>query len=238
MDQTESSIRNLQFLHVETSSYILLFLLINDKLPDNLRITAAKNFEKEVWHIEGLIHFLRKEVEVKERSFAASSSFYYYTEHDYDKKTEFSSSALYTQQHKSVYTNKCAFCEKTNHKSNKILKFTDPVARKELVKQKWLCFVCLEYSGMFCLLRNMQVKVCLYAGNNIPKNIPNTNIPKNENSQNNAQDLTTTTIIYHNKKNVLLQTATVSISRVDNKKQFDNVQLYFDSGSQRSHISE
>ena len=91
---------------------------------------------------------------------------------------------------------------------------------------------------MFCLLRNMQVKVCLYAGNNIPKNIPNTNIPKNENSQNNAQDLTTTTIIYHNKKNVLLQTATVSISRVDNKKQFDNVQLYFDSGSQRSHISE
>ena len=65
-----------------------------------------------------------------------------------------------------------------------------------------------------------------------------TNILNNENSQNNAQDLTTTTIIYHNKNNFLLQTATVSISRVDNKKQFDNVQLYFDSGSQRSHISE
>ena len=71
LDQTESSIRNLQSLHVETSSYgTILVLLINDKLPDNLRISVAKNFENEVWDIEGLIYFLRKKVEAKECSFA------------------------------------------------------------------------------------------------------------------------------------------------------------------------
>ena len=49
LDQTVSSIRNLQSLHVETSSYgTLLVLLINDKLTDNLRISVAKNFENEV----------------------------------------------------------------------------------------------------------------------------------------------------------------------------------------------
>ena len=158
LDQTVSSIRNLQSLHVETSSYgTLLVLLINDKLTDNLRISVAKNFENEVWDTKGLIYFLRNEVEAKEYSFAVSSSFYDYTEHNYDKKTAFSSSALYTQQHKLVYKNKCVFCEKTNHISNKCLQITDPFTRKESVKQKWL----------FCLLRkrsfsrNMQVKVCL-----------------------------------------------------------------------------
>ena len=35
-----------------------------------------------------------------------------------------------------------------------------------------------------------------------------------------------------------MQTATVSISGVNNKKQFDNVQLLFDSANQRSYISE
>ena len=71
LDQTESSIRNLQSLHVETSSYgTILVLLMNDKLPDNLRISVAKNFENEVWDIEGLIYFLRKKVEAKECSFA------------------------------------------------------------------------------------------------------------------------------------------------------------------------
>ena len=158
LDQTVSSIRNLQSLHVETSSYgTLLVLLINDKLTDNLRISVAKNFENEVWDIEGLIYFLRNEVEVKEHSLAMSSSFYDYTEHDYDKKAAFSSSALHTQQHKLVYKSKCVFCEKTNHTSNMCLNITALVTRKESVKQKQL----------FCLLRNrsfsrnMQVKVCL-----------------------------------------------------------------------------
>ena len=110
------------------------------------------------------------------------------------------------------------------------------------MKQKRLCFVCLEKgnSAGTCKLKYVcnkcngkhNIAICTFSKDKA-------NIPKNENAQNNAQDLTTTTTnVSNNKNNVLLQTATVSISGVDNKKQFDNVQLLFDSGSQRSYISE
>ena len=42
----------------------------------------------------------------------------------------------------------------------------------------------------------------------------------------------------NNKNVVLLQTASVSVSGFENKIKIDNVQLLFDSGSQRSYISE
>ena len=45
LDQTESSIRNLSSLDVTTDRYgTLLVSLINDKLPDNIRISIAKKF--------------------------------------------------------------------------------------------------------------------------------------------------------------------------------------------------
>ena len=42
----------------------------------------------------------------------------------------------------------------------------------------------------------------------------------------------------NNKNSVLLQTAAVSVSGFDNKRKVSNVRLLFDSGSQRSYISE
>ena len=91
------------------------------------------------------------------------------------------------------------------------------------MKQKRLCFVCLEKgnSAGTCKLKYVcnkcngkhNIAICTFSKDKA-------NIPKNENAQNNAQDLTTTTTnVSNNKNNVLLQTATVSISGVDNKKQ-------------------
>ena len=45
---------------------------------------------------------------------------------------------------KTTHKNRCAFCDRDNHFSNKCLKVTDPKARKELVKQKRLCFMCFQ----------------------------------------------------------------------------------------------
>ena len=77
LNQIESSIRNLSLLDVTTDGYgTLLVPLINDKLPDNIRISIAKNFDDEIWDIGKLITLLRKEVEAKERSFAIGAFFY------------------------------------------------------------------------------------------------------------------------------------------------------------------
>ena len=143
LDQTETSMRNLQSLNVETDRYgTLLVPLINDTLPGNLRISIAKNFEDDIWDIETLVKFLRKEVETKERSFAVEASFGNNPEHDFYNK-DFSSSSLHSQQ-KTFHKNRCAFCDRDNHFSNKCLKVTNPKSRKERVKQKRLCFVCLQ----------------------------------------------------------------------------------------------
>ena len=61
LDQTETSMGNLQSLNVETDRYgTLLVPLINDKLPDNLRISITKDFEDDIWDIDTLVKFLRK----------------------------------------------------------------------------------------------------------------------------------------------------------------------------------
>ena len=143
LDQSETSMRNLQSLNAETDRYgTLLVPLINDKLPDNLRISIAKNFEDDIWDIETLVKFLCKEVEAKERSLAVGASFSDNLKHDFYNR-DFSSSSPHSQQ-KTFHKSRCAFCDRDNHFSNKCLKVTNPKSRKELVKQKRLCFVCLQ----------------------------------------------------------------------------------------------
>ena len=114
LDQTETSMRNLQSLNVETDRYgTLLVPLINDKLPENLWISIAKNFEGDIWDIKTLVTFLCKEVEAKERSFAVGVSFGNNLEHDFYNK-DFSSSSLHSQQ-KTFHKNRCVFCDRDNH---------------------------------------------------------------------------------------------------------------------------
>ena len=143
LDQTKISMRNLWPLNVETDIYgTLLVPLINYKLPGNVRISIAKNAEDDIWNIETLVEFLRKKVKAKKRSFAVGAFFGNNPQHDFYIKI-FSSSPLHYQQ-KTFHKNRCAFCNRDNHFSNKCLKVTDPKARTKLVKQQWLCFVYLE----------------------------------------------------------------------------------------------
>ena len=96
LDQTESSIQNLISLDVTTNRYgTLLVILINDKLPDNIRISIAKKSEDEIGDIGKLITLLHKDVEAKERSFAIGACFNDCNEND--KKFNLSSSALFSQ---------------------------------------------------------------------------------------------------------------------------------------------
>ena len=235
LDQVECSVRNLRTLKVETSCYgSLLVPLVNEKLPNELRVNIAKSFANDIWDIDIMINFLKKEVEAKERSFAVGMSF----DLDDDIKNSsdvFSSSALYSQNKYSSRKPKvqhCVFCDKNNRSSNRCFKITDMEARKDLVKQKKLCFVCLEkgHAAYSCTLKNYSCKkchrkhniaICTFSKQNTQKHFPST--------EERSETPSTTSNISTNKNNVLLQTATVSVS--------NNIQLLFDSGSQRSYIS-
>ena len=91
-------------------------------------------------------------MEAKERSFTIGACFNDCNE--IDEMFNFYSSALFSQD-KNFSKHRCVFCNKNNHASNKCLKISEPIARKEIVKQKRLCFLCLEkgHSALSCKLK-------------------------------------------------------------------------------------
>ena len=57
-DSVETSVRNRKSLRVETSSYgSLLVPLLNEKLPTDLRVVIARNFECNVWTLDEMLKF-------------------------------------------------------------------------------------------------------------------------------------------------------------------------------------
>ena len=75
LDEVESSLRNLKSLKVETDSYgQLLGPLLSEKLPNDLRLRIAREFENDVWLLDRL-GILKKEVESKEQSILVGTSF-------------------------------------------------------------------------------------------------------------------------------------------------------------------
>ena len=142
--------RNFISLDVTTDRYrTLLVPLINDKLADNIRISIAKKSDDEIWGIGKLITLLRKEAEAKERLFAIGACFNDCNKND--EKFSFLSSVLFSQG-KNFSKHRCVFFNKN---VNKCLKTFEPIARKEIAKQKRLCFLCLEkgHSAVSCKLK-------------------------------------------------------------------------------------
>ena len=233
LDQTETTIRNLGSLDVKPESYgTLLIPLINDKLPDSIRLNIAKKFDNDLWDIETFIKLLQKEIEAKERCFPIGASFNSF-ENSVKNDNEFSSAALFIQNSRE---NCCVFCNKRNHSSVKCLKITDPKARKAIIKEKHLCFLCLknDHTANSCKIKyschkcggKHNIAICTFSQNSKFR------------TKNHYVEQTTTTNFSENMNSVLLQTATVSVCENKTPEKTHNVQLLFDSGSQRSFISE
>ena len=75
LDQAESSVRNTKSLKVETNSYReLLVPLLNEKLPNDLSLRIAREFENDVWLLGDMLGILKKEVERQERSILVRKS--------------------------------------------------------------------------------------------------------------------------------------------------------------------
>ena len=107
------------------------------------------------------------------------------------------------------------FFNKNNHTFNKCLKTSETIARKEIARQKRLCFLCLEkvHLEVSCKLKYFcntcggkhNTAICTYSkGKNSPPVSP--------------ADAETYTNFASDKNNIFLQTASVSVCGVDNNK--------------------
>ena len=66
-DKIENSVRNLKTLDIEPDTYgSLLVPLINEKLPNELKLFIARQFDTDVWSLLKMLEFLIKEIEAKE----------------------------------------------------------------------------------------------------------------------------------------------------------------------------
>ena len=117
-------------------------------------------------------------------------------------------------------------------------------SQKKLVKQKRVCFVYLQkgHSAASCKKHyscnkcggKHDISIRRFTNNTTLSPSPN---PVDGTNQSDGT-LATANNFSNNKNSVLLQTAAVSVSGFDNKRKVSNVRLLFDSGSQRSYISE
>ena len=136
-DQVETSVRNLKTLGVEINMYgSLLTPLLNEEIPDNLRLKIPRKFDNDVWELSEILNLVKNELEAKERSSFMLS-------HTSDQYQDHTTAALLV---KGGTENKraCVFCNKENHISHKYLKVSDPKTRFSILRRKKLCFICFK----------------------------------------------------------------------------------------------
>ena len=150
-DEVEFSVRNLKSLKVETSSYgSLLVPLLNEKLP--IRFNLACKFKDDVWKLDNMLIFLKTEIEAEDRSRFSTGSLSYK-----NSPKSYSTSALLTHASKKA----CPLCNLANHSASKCLKVANPDIRKQILREKRLCFIYLQsgHVAKFCKA-SYQCKKC------------------------------------------------------------------------------
>ena len=162
-------------------------------------------------------------------------------------QSRYSSAALYLGF--ETVQKKCIFCNE-KHSANRCLKITDTHARKRFLSSNGLFFVCFDknhlvsackanYSCNKCKGR-YHISICTFSKPrfNPPQDVPQDNQPSIPSQPPIKQPQVTSNNFSSNKNNVLLQTATAPVSNLNKNSQFEDVQILFDSGSQRSSVSK
>ena len=114
----------------------LLVPLINDKLPHELLVILAQEFKEGLWSLEGMLQRLKIELEAKERSRTLESKLY----PPYEKYSTTSSLTVSS----NTDNRRCSYCSGL-HPPAKCQKISEPNARKNCLRKKGNCFICLKH---------------------------------------------------------------------------------------------
>ena len=137
-DIIEIQIRSLENLGYESDRYgPLLIPIITSKLPQELNLLISRQFESsESWEIDQVLKTLKTEITAREKTSVVSKE--NETPDDFSEKPISGASLA-----NGATFLKCLFCDK-KHKSEKCRIVTEIQARKNILKKKKLCFICLK----------------------------------------------------------------------------------------------
>ena len=195
-------------------------------------MTIARRFGSKIWDLNSLINFFNDELTACESCKPLSKS----SDKRWNRKGDqgFTASCLHGQvsNHKPKT---CYFCNKPDHRTSKCTSVTNIDTRKDILKRKYLCFVCLKtghlarnctsnYSCQKCQKKH-HISIC-------------TEDNQSERSETNSDAATSTAATFVSARDsVLLETASAKVSGIYGSKDL-NARVLFDCGSQRSYVSQ
>ena len=238
-DTVESHVRGLESMEISSEMYgCFLTPIIMQKLPEEFRIAISRNLESETWDLKEILSEFHKELQLREQCLVNPKDVRPSNSFQRGESLQ-STSALYSESAKNKQFSRvwCSFCNQ-NHQSSKCNVVTSAESRKQVLRKKGRCYLCLK-SGH--LSRNCKspvkcfkcqgahhVAICdsfehTVSGPEQVENVPN---------------VSTSLYVDQYRGSVLLQTATAEVVRPDNDSSPLNVRLVFDSCSQRSYVTQ
>ena len=226
-----------------------------EKLPANLRLIISRSIDKEEWDLDVLLRAFDSDIEARERCelirnnlsepavTPVKSNVGRFIKGRSGPST---ASALVTQSgEKSV---SCTYC-KQRHPSARFTTLTDIGARRNLLKQQGRCFLCLRHSH---LARNCpssstchdcsgkhHVSICGNAKRTTARQEGGSAISTEVSDRRQDQERKSLTTVYvDSNTSVLLQTAIGEVSSVNQPHTSLTMRILFDSGSQRSYMTD
>ena len=200
----------------------LLIPLMNENIPEELKLFISRKIGNNVWTLEDMLTYAKGEISAKERC-----NFYNPSKPSGSHSNNFTASNLFADTNNSNIT--CVYC-KNNHTSSKCKNAANVPARISLLRKQPRCFICLR--SRHISRKCSSSYICRKCGKKHHISICNTVPTEEENKQTTLHTETVNPII-----NVILQTSRGFISNVDSKTKGVNCCLLFDSGSQRTFIT-
>ena len=226
-DTVESHVRGLESMEISSEMYgCFLTPIIMQKLPEGFRIAISRNLESETWDLKEILSEFHKELQLREQCLVNPKDVRPSNSFQRGESLQ-STSALYSESAKNKQFSRvrCSFCNQ-NHQSSKCNVVTSAESRKQVLRKKGRCYLCLK-SGH--LSRNFKssvkcfkcqgahhVAICdsfedTVSGPEQVENVPN---------------VSTSLYVDQYRGSVLLQTATAEVVRPDNDSSSLNVRVF------------
>ena len=235
-DTVESHVRGLEGMEISSEMYgCFLTPIVMQKLPEEFRIAITRNLGSETWNLKDILVEFHKELQLREQCLVNNKEF---RSSNQRGELPLSTSALYTDSSKDKQSSRvwCSFCNQ-NHQSSKCNVVTSTESRKEVLKKKGKCFLCLKQGH---LARNCQAHMKCHKcqGAHHVAICGDSQSTMSGQDQDNVPSVSTSMYVDQSRGSVLLQTATAEVVRPDNDTSSLSVRLVFDSCSQRSYITK
>ncbi|XP_057299542.1 uncharacterized protein LOC130630166 [Hydractinia symbiolongicarpus] len=244
----ETQVRSLENLDVTSENYgPLLIPVLMSKLPEELNLIITRQFnDKDCWDMKLVLRALKSEIEPHDNNPFSSLALPVHYLHQSNRDLPHNQHNY--RNHQNNQNNyRCIFCDKS-HKSQQCQIITNFDARKNVLRDKKRCFVCLKggnlakscYSKISCLKCSGRHLVAICdKKRDVDQGRRDKDGTEQEKPENvaGATSLVTSSNSFDIPSSVMLQTAKVKVVNTTDPSKIENTRILFDNCSHLSYIS-